>query len=50
MEKVVKAQGVLVASLLLALASLPAVAVPANGHLAVPASLAPGTHCDCETR
>jgi len=51
MEKVVKAQGVLVASMLLVLASLPAVAVVAvNGHPAVPAGLPPGTHCDCETR
>jgi len=50
MEKVVKAQGVLVASMLLVLVSLPAVAVAVNGHPAVPAGLPPGTHCDCETR
>ena len=50
MAKVLKAQGVLVASVLLALASLPAVAGPVNGRVASPAGLPPGTHCDCETR
>ena len=50
MEKVkVQVQGVLVASVLLALAALP-VARAAAGGSTFPAGAHAATHCDCETR
>jgi hypothetical protein len=45
-----KVQGVLVASVLLALVSLPAVAGAATEGVTFPADRQPAHQCDCETR
>jgi hypothetical protein len=46
----VKAQGVLVASVLMALVSLSALPGAVSGKLTSPAGRGPSTQCDCETR
>jgi hypothetical protein len=46
----VKRQGVLVASVLMALVSLSALPGTASGTLTSPAGRGPATQCDCETR